>query len=65
MGTNPSGANPNTTPSKEAPENCGLPVEYWKEMLSGLLNIVTVAVLPVATLVLGFYFGSDKSKSEN
>jgi uncharacterized membrane protein len=31
----------------------------WKELVAGLVNILSVTVLPVVTLVLGFYFGTQ------
>lgn len=38
---------------------CANAVGEWKDMASVLLNVVAVAILPVVTLVLGFYFGSE------
>lgn len=29
----------------------------------GLLNIITTAVLPIVTLMIGFYFGSEKAEA--
>lgn len=43
---------------------CTDAIEAWKDLSGVLLNIVSVVILPVVTLVLGFYFGSQKSKQD-
>ena len=42
---------------------CKSAVADWKDMASVLLNVVAVAVLPIVTLVLGFYFGSESAEA--
>jgi len=49
----------------EGVEECEKAVLIWKDMASVLLNVVSVAILPVVTLVLGFYFGSEKAKTSD
>ena len=41
---------------------CADAMESWKALSAVLLKIVSVVILPVVTLVLGFYFGSRKAK---
>lgn len=40
-------------------ETTPLTTADWKELVAGLVNILSVTVLPVVTLVLGFYFGTQ------
>jgi uncharacterized membrane protein len=37
-------------------------VEAWKPMAEFMLGVISSVMLPVVTLVLGFYFGTEKSK---
>lgn len=45
--------------------DCAAPIGYWLELAKFMLEVISVAVLPVVTLVIGFYFGSERSKSNN
>lgn len=33
----------------------------WDNQAENLLNVITVAILPIVTLMLGFYFGTEKA----
>jgi uncharacterized membrane protein len=37
-------------------------VEPWKPMAEFMLTVISSVMLPVVTLVLGFYFGTEKGK---
>lgn len=39
-------------------------VNGWAETRDALQNLLTVAILPVVTLVLGFYFGRQSKSNE-
>ncbi|MEM0915996.1 MAG: hypothetical protein AAGK09_15480 [Planctomycetota bacterium] len=41
--------------------DCAPDVELWSKQADYLLTIVSTAVVPIVTLMLGFYFGSEKS----
>ena len=36
--------------------------ETWKAKADFMLTVISSVMLPVVTLVLGFYFGTEKSK---
>jgi hypothetical protein len=36
----------------------------WKEPAEFLLQVLTTAVLPIVTLVLGYYFGTQAAEDE-
>lgn len=40
----------------------GCDPQRWKEPATFLLGIVSSVLLPVVTLVLGYYFGKEKSE---
>lgn len=40
--------------------SCSDIIKNWKEYAEFLADVVTVSVVPIVTLVIGFYFGSEK-----
>lgn len=47
-----------------ASENCTDDLVLWKEQASFLLDAIASTILPVLTLVLGFYFGTQKEEQK-
>ncbi|MEO0487752.1 MAG: hypothetical protein AAF092_17775 [Pseudomonadota bacterium] len=47
-------------PSCEAAD-CSAASALWESQSEYLLNLIFTAVVPVVTLMIGFYFGSEKS----
>ncbi|MEQ8332860.1 hypothetical protein [Nisaea sp.] len=45
--------------------DCQTKIGHWLELAKFMLEVISVAVLPVVTLVIGFYFGSERSKTNN
>ena len=43
---------------------CEAMITSWDKQADLLLNSITVAVLPIVTLMLGFYFGTAVSGDE-
>ena len=44
-------------------KDCTALLDLWGRQAENLLNVVTVAILPIVTLMLGFYFGTEKTAS--
>ena len=44
---------------------CGELIGSWDKKADNLLEIITTAVIPIVTLMLGFYFGTEKSGGDN
>ena len=42
-------------------ENCEVLSASWDKQTENLLNVVTIAILPIVTLMLGFYFGTERA----
>ena len=47
-------------PYIECNVSCSDIIKNWKEYAEFLADVVTVSVVPIVTLVIGFYFGSEK-----
>ena len=47
------------------PDMCGALQAVWKTQSETLIALLTGSVLPVVTLMLGFYFGTETAKKNN
>lgn len=57
-----------TVPSCEAKmtdESCTALLSSWDKQAETLLNVITIAILPIVTLMLGFYFGTEQATASN
>ncbi len=44
-------------------KECKPAIDIWNQQSEYILNLIVTAVVPIVTLMLGFYFGSEKSSS--
>lgn len=54
---------PECTP--ETVKNCKAIYGAWENQAAVLRDLITTAVLPVVTLMLGFYFGTETARKSN
>ena len=45
-----------------AGKDCKQLIEAWREPAKSILDAITQLILPVVTLVIGYYFGTQKSE---
>lgn len=46
-------------------ESCDAAVGHWLEMVDFYLQLLSVGVLPIVTLVIGYYFGTEQAAADN